>query len=210
MGPMPSENRIVAYFVRHGETTLNAEGRFRGPSDPPLNENGHNDAAKLAAYFQNISIGHAITSDMQRATSTAETILDPKGQVADQTPDLHALNVGYLAGEKKDEPDNVASVGYHQDHPDQAFPNGESLNDFRGRVRPVILRAIHSGWKNGVPSLVVAHSSVIHELGNVVHNDHTSAIVKPGGVAAVSFDGKAFSAKPLIRPASKKDGAYAT
>ena len=57
--------------------------------------------------------------------------------------------------------------------------------------------------------MVVAHSSIIHELGNVVHNDHTSTLVRPGGVAAVSFDGKAFSAKPLIRPLTDKDGKYA-
>jgi broad specificity phosphatase PhoE len=202
--------RVVAYFVRHGETTLNAEGRFRGPSDPPLNDNGTNDAAKLAHYFSDIKLGDAWTSDKQRAVSTAETILDPKGQVANQTPDLHAWNVGYLAGEKKDEPDNQASVGYHQDHPDEAFPNGESLNAFRSRVRPVLLRAIHAGYKSGTPSLVVAHSSVIHELGNLVHQDHTSTVVKPGGVAAVTFDGKAFSAKPIVRPAAKSDNAYAT
>jgi broad specificity phosphatase PhoE len=212
MGPMATDTnstpRIVAYFVRHGQTTLNAEGRFRGPADPSLDDIGFKDGNKLSAYFQNTEIGEAWSSDKLRAVQTAEAILDPKGQVANQTPDLRALNVGCLSGEKKDELDNKAMVEYHQDHPDDAFINGESLNDFRKRVRPVILRAIHAGYQSGKPSMVVAHSSIIHELGNVVHNDHTKTIVKPGGVAAVTWDGKHFDANPLIRPADKKD-AYA-
>jgi broad specificity phosphatase PhoE len=208
MPDQSSSPRIVAYFVRHGQTTLNAEGRFRGPADPPLDDKGFEDAEKLSRYFQNIDLGEAWASDKVRAVQTAEAILDPKGQVANQTPDLHALNVGYLSGEMKDAPDNRASVEYHQDHPDDAFPDGESLNAFRKRVRPVILRAIHSGYQSGKPSLVVAHSSIIHELGNVVHNDHTKTIVKPGGVAAVTFDGKHFNANPIIKPANQKD-AYA-
>lgn len=206
---MSNTERIVAYFVRHGQTTLNAEGKFRGPSNPPLDVVGHNDAQKLAQYFKGIELGDAWTSDKTRAVQTAETILDPKGMVANHTPDLHALNVGYLAGEKKSDEDNAAAIRYHQKNPDEAFLNGESLNEFRKRVRPVILRAIHAGHTSGKPSIVVAHSSIIHELGNVVHQDHTSTLVKPGGVAAVSFDGKHFNAKAIIRPTNKKDG-YAT
>lgn len=202
--------RIVAYVVRHGTTELNEQGRFRGPMNPPLDDKGLDDAQKLSKYFQGIELGDAWTSDKTRAVQTADAILDPKGQVANQTPDLHAWNVGYLAGEKKDAEQSKASVSYHQDHADEAFPDGESLNDFRKRVRPVLLRAIKAGHDSGKPSLVVAHSSVIHELGNLVHHDHASAIVKPGGVAAVTFDGKAFNARAIVKPAPKGDKAYAT
>jgi broad specificity phosphatase PhoE len=36
------------YLARHGRTALNAEGRLRGLSDPPLDEVGIAEVARLA------------------------------------------------------------------------------------------------------------------------------------------------------------------
>ena len=36
------------YLVRHGQTALNAEGRLRGLSNPPLDETGDAEARNLA------------------------------------------------------------------------------------------------------------------------------------------------------------------
>ena len=44
---MPSLRRIV--LVRHGESDLNATGRFVGRSDPPLNVRGERQARDLGA-----------------------------------------------------------------------------------------------------------------------------------------------------------------
>lgn len=203
---MPTD-QIVAYFVRHGTTLLNEENKFRGPLNPPLDEKGIQDAGKLGAYFQNIDLGSSWSSDTKRAETTAKAILDPKGKSPEVTPDLRAWNVGYLAGEKKDE--HQDEVGYFQSNPTEEIPNGESLNKFRQRVKPRILKAIHTGWKSGKPSLVVAHSSIIHELGNILHGDHSATLVKPGGVVGVFHDGKHFTAKPLVRP-EKGDHPYAS
>jgi broad specificity phosphatase PhoE len=197
MGPMKPENKIITYIVRHGSTQANAEHRFRGALDVPLDEEGEKDADNLATFFNGIQLGDAWTSDKQRAEKTADTILEPKGMSASPTPDLNAWDVGFLAGEKKDEHED--DIKYYQRNSNEPIPGGESLNEFRGRVRRPLLRAIHTGLSQGVPTLVVAHSSVIHELGNLIHHNHSVALVKPGGVVAVRFNGKAFSAKPLLK-----------
>ena len=38
--------RAPLYFVRHGETDWNAEGRLQGQRDTPLNRKGHAQAAE--------------------------------------------------------------------------------------------------------------------------------------------------------------------
>gem|GEM_PF-4733952 len=116
--------------------------------------------------------------------------------VASPTSDLRAWNVGYLGGEIK--ADHQDDISYFQRNPDVAIPGGESLHAFRARVRPPILNAIHRGVETGIPSIVVAHSSIIHELGNLIHGDHTKGLVRPGGVTGVSFDGKYFKTIPLV------------
>jgi broad specificity phosphatase PhoE len=47
------------YLARHGRTALNAEGRLRGLSDPPLDEVGLAEAARLADVLAN---KHAVSA----------------------------------------------------------------------------------------------------------------------------------------------------
>lgn len=205
---MPNEEKTVAYVVRHGETELNADGRFRGDLDPHLDEHGLADADELSGILRNVDLGEAWTSDKTRAEQTAERILEPKGMSASPTKDLRAWNVGYLSGEKKNQ--HQDDVAYFQRNPNLPIPGGESLNEFRNRVRPQLLQAIKAGLDNGSPSLVVAHSSVIHELGNLIHSDHNAALVEPGGMAAVTYDGKYFRAKAVHKPDTVGEKKYAT
>src|SRR5579859_6167915 len=110
---MSKPGKIVAYFVRHGETEANAEGRFRGTKeDWPLTDKGHHDAENLRTYFSDKTFGYAWTSDKQRAEQTAETVLEPHGMVASPTSRLHPLDVGYLSGEKKSE--HLDDIQYFQ------------------------------------------------------------------------------------------------
>lgn len=196
-------SKVVAYFVRHGETLLNAEGRFRGPMDVPLSDKGENDAEELANFFAKIKLGEAWTSARQRATKTADTILAPKGMAANPTESLYAWDVGGLAGEKKS--DHKDDVEYYQRNPSLPIPGGESLDDFRARVNPTIKTALMSGIKRGLPSIVVAHSSIIHQVNHLIHHDHTKNLVSPGGAIQVNYNGKQFSTQVALKPEPKDE-----
>jgi len=201
---MQGKQQIVAYFVRHGQCEANAEGRFRGTkTDYPLSAQGHHEAQELADYFSHIKLGDAWTSSKQRAEQTAETVLEPLGKVASPTEGLHPLDVGYLSGEKK--ANHTDDIKYFQEHPQTEIPGGQSIQEFRNKVKPHILLPIRRGIENGVPSITFSHSSIIHEVGNLIHGDHGAALVKPGGVAAVTYDGKYFRAHAVFKPAPKRD-----
>lgn len=192
------EGKLVAYFVRHGETPGNAKGLFRGALDFPLSEKGQKDAEHLKDYFSNINLGTAYSSDTQRARSTAETTLEPKGMTASETPDLRSWNVGYLAGLPKSEHQNDIDFFQHNDN--TVIPNGESLNQFRRRVQPRIKNSILKGIQEGIPSITFTHSSVVQEVSHLLHNDYKFAKVKPGGVIGVYHNGNKLSVKALFKP----------
>jgi broad specificity phosphatase PhoE len=64
----------LVYLARHGRTALNAEDRLRGLSDPPLDEVGLAEVARLATVLAEQNPTVVISSPLQRAVLTAEMI----------------------------------------------------------------------------------------------------------------------------------------
>ncbi|KAG0702141.1 phosphoglycerate mutase-like protein [Suillus ampliporus] len=63
------------YVIRHGETGWNRAGIIQGHADSQLNDLGEAQAAKTGEAFKAIQFDKAFTSDLSRASKTAETIL---------------------------------------------------------------------------------------------------------------------------------------
>jgi broad specificity phosphatase PhoE len=62
------------YLARHGRTALNAEGRLRGLSDPPLDEVGIAEVSRLADALAARYPTAVVSSPLQRAVTTAQAI----------------------------------------------------------------------------------------------------------------------------------------
>jgi broad specificity phosphatase PhoE len=203
------KDQVVAYVLRHGDTAMNDQNRYRGQTNAPLNDKGKNDAKEVAKFFADKQIGQAFSSPLARATDTAKEVLKDKGIKATKDRRLLPLDAGKFTGMKKD--DAKADMKYYHDHTDERIPGGESIDGMHKRVRPALFKAFRAGLRSGKPSLVSAHSSVIHSLGAILHEDHKAALVEPGGVVQVSFDGKKFNAVPVLKPKQEKEqSAYAS
>ena len=61
-------------LVRHGETAWNAERRLQGHLDIALNVEGARQAAAVARALSTVKIDAVISSDLQRASQTAQAI----------------------------------------------------------------------------------------------------------------------------------------
>lgn len=175
----------LLYAVRHGQTAGNNKGVFRGPIDFPLDKTGVADATELGRLFKPVPVGLMVSSDMSRAIHTGMIIGDSKNLTPLPNPALRPWNVGYLAGQPKDSPESKAAIEYYQTHPEDRIPQGESLNEFRARVQPALEHLARMGQMMGLAPLVVAHSSVVHEVGNYFNGSHESTKVEPGGAAVV-------------------------
>jgi broad specificity phosphatase PhoE len=66
--------RHVIVLVRHGRTAANARGLLLGRADPPLDDEGHRQAACLAQAMAGLDVARVVTSPLGRCRETADAI----------------------------------------------------------------------------------------------------------------------------------------
>src|SRR5258707_13794854 len=62
------------YGLRHGETALNADNKYRGWSTAPLDESGKAQIVKAAAFLKDKGITRIFSSDLVRARESAALV----------------------------------------------------------------------------------------------------------------------------------------
>ncbi len=88
-------------IIRHGETEWNAERRIQGHRDVPLNERGIRQAERAAAALAGEALAAVYSSDLLRATQTADALAAPRGLVVH--PDAGLREAAFGAWEGLDE-----------------------------------------------------------------------------------------------------------
>ena len=90
-------------LVRHGETAWNAENRFQGQADEPLNATGWEQARAAAPALAGLGIDELWSSPLSRARQTA-SLVGALAKVPVWTDDrLREVNVGSWSGRTVDE-----------------------------------------------------------------------------------------------------------
>jgi probable phosphoglycerate mutase len=172
----------VLYFVRHGETDWNLEGRLQGQQDIPLNARGQVQAEEAGARLRGLVLDcerlDYVASPMHRTRETMERLrraihLDPTGYRLDTR--LVELTFGDWEGMtwkevRKAEPQKAAAR--ERDKWQYVPPNGESYAMLAERIRPV-LESISRD------TVMVAHGGVARAflaLACGVHPRHAAGI----------------------------------
>jgi len=92
---------------RHGRTEWNAEGRFQGHLDPPLDETGRAQAVRAAAQLVTAGLSAedtiVVSSDLRRAVVTATALTDLLGVPLLQDPRLREHGMGCWEGLTREE-----------------------------------------------------------------------------------------------------------
>ena len=189
----------VAYVARHGSTKLNGSNCFRGRIDVDLDAEGRRDANRLAFYFEPIEICEIVSSDRKRAEQTADIVAQKKGMEVYTTPSIRAWNVGDFSGKEKTE-ETVAEFEQYVQNPRLQVPGGESLNEFKGRVRPAIEEALEIGIREGKPIFLLGHSSIIHEISAMFAGHHEAVLVEPGGAIEIFLTEDGLSCEAIFKP----------
>lgn len=91
------------YFVRHGETTLNAQGVIAGWIDTPLTDLGRAQAEAAADRLASVAVGSVFSSHLVRARDTAAAIAARHGGLTvTAVPGIAERNLGVWEGQPQD------------------------------------------------------------------------------------------------------------
>ncbi|KGR73244.1 histidine phosphatase family protein [Streptococcus phocae subsp. salmonis] len=94
---------MKCYFIRHGKTLWNQEGRFQGSTeDSPLLDDAKEEIRQLGQALSHIPFDAVYSSDQKRAVDTTHIIVDEAGIDADviYTDKLREWKLGKLEGAK--------------------------------------------------------------------------------------------------------------
>ncbi len=141
----------MIYIVRHGQTNDNVAGRYSGRIDTPLNEKGLVQAKELHEKLKNIKFDVVISSPLQRAHQTANTICS--NEIIDDERIIERDNGG-LEGKLKTEITEIIDFN----DPNEKRYNIENIVDFRKRIYD-FFSEIKEKYR-GKNVLVVTHAGV--------------------------------------------------
>ena len=197
--------RLVAFFIRHGETDLNkpADGieKFRGDLDIPLNKEGESQAEDIPNYLRGYKLSALFHSGKHRTMQTVAPLAEEKGMESKELGNLDSLDTGDFSGLPKNE-ENKKKLQWYREHPEETIPGGESVQHFRDRVDPVIMNIVKMGTEFGSPSAACVHGSVMREISRLFSESYDTLKVEPGGIVGIFRDQQGhYSAEPLVKEA---------
>jgi broad specificity phosphatase PhoE len=177
------------HLVRHGQTIMNTQVRFKGRLDVPLNEVGRAEARDAAHALRGAGLVAVYTSPLGRAREVADAIARVNGVGAVRAqPDLMNLDYGAWEGLTKEESaavDPEAWADYVDDPEHAVCPDGEPLAEAADRV-VAALRAIareHAGQNVAAVSHGVMLRLAVLRVEGESENDWQFAL--PTGTALV-------------------------
>ncbi|NLM51402.1 MAG: histidine phosphatase family protein [Firmicutes bacterium] len=125
-------------LARHGQTASNAEGRFQGVLDIPLNAEGKRQAQKLAPLIAQFKPGRIFTSDLTRSIETARPVAALLGLQPVADPVFREYSWGILEGLTWEEAVKRYPAVFPARQPELRtvkIPQAEPLSAFRQRVQ---------------------------------------------------------------------------
>ena len=138
-GALPSGATKVV-VIRHGETTWGADGRFAGREDVPLTSRGRRQASSVGDRVKVLGPAIVLTSPLQRCRLTAKAIGGACGAPVLVDDALLDGALGEWTGLRPTEIEErwPAEFGVWRSDPDAPPPGGESFNEIRTRVAPLL------------------------------------------------------------------------
>jgi glucosyl-3-phosphoglycerate phosphatase len=155
--PDGDQKDLVTLIVwRHGLTTYNEERRFQGQTDIPLNEVGRAQAALAARYLAAMRPSAIFSSDLSRASVTADALARLTGLSVHLDKDLRERSGGSWEGLTATE----IAERYPVERRTWTPPDGESAVAVADRASAALER-IADGMPGGSLTVVVGHGAAL-------------------------------------------------
>lgn len=192
------EKLTKLYFVRHGKTEWNLEGRYQGAKgDSPLLAESYDQIKQLAHFLSPNQFQRIFVSPLRRARITATTLQHELDEIQGHpTPltissRLREFDLGVMEGMKfvdveKQFPNEVDAF---RNHPDRYFPEkikGESFQHLVERMKPTIIRICETFSDPTDNVIIVSHGAALNAIINSLLEIPLADLRKRGGLANTS------------------------
>ena len=157
---MANEISFSFFFARHGQTEWNAQNRFIGRADVPLNAKGIEQAKQLAKSVSELDIDLIYTSPLMRAKETAKCVSDHTRIPVQVHNGLAEVDVGYLEGRTE------TALNFFEEW------RGDKLDTSVERYQEVslrVLKALKDIREQARLPLVVAHSGIFEVISGIAN-----------------------------------------
>ncbi|MGR3741951.1 histidine phosphatase family protein [Companilactobacillus sp. DQM5] len=181
------------YFIRHGKTQWNLEGRYQGAhGDSSLLDESFEDIKHLSAFLRNIEFTKVYSSPLKRARITAETLIEDLKQeipivICDE---LREFDLGIMEGEKfKDMESKYPELilafrnspkDYHHE-----IVDGESFDEVISRTNRLI-KDIAKDSDGSENYIVVSHGAALVAMIKSLIGEKLADLRKDGGLSNTS------------------------
>ena len=152
-------------LARHGQTDWNAQHRYQGHAQVPLNETGRDQAAALGRRLAREGIQTISASDLPRAWQTAQIIAQACGLPLEAEPLLREMDFGEWQGRTHAEIHAEKSVAAGRDDQEPlsyAPTGGETLGQLAERIAAALKHARCT--QQGKTVLWVTHGGPLRTL----------------------------------------------
>ena len=202
----------VIHLVRHGQTVLNRDVRFRGQRDVPLNRIGRREAIAAGLELAESKVEAVYSSPLSRALEVGTAIAAASG-LDDVEPidDLLNLDYGRWEGLTKDEAREVDPLAWERyvNDPEHAHcPGGESLVAAGDRIVRALrmLGERHAGATVAAVSHGVMLRLAVLRIAGPVTDNWQFRIPTGGSISFEIEDGIIRLATPVLDEASPHAG----
>jgi glucosyl-3-phosphoglycerate phosphatase len=153
--------RVV--LLRHGRTAWNAERRFQGQADPPLDEVGRAQAYEVGALIAALRPNLLVSSDAARALQTAEIVGDVTSLPVVKEARFRERGLGHWEGLTREE----VAERYPDEYSD--WMSGLDVSRRGGETREEVAErslAAFSELPSVATTILVTHSATAMALTN--------------------------------------------
>jgi probable phosphoglycerate mutase len=185
------------YLVRHGETDWNAQARWQGHTDIPLNALGRAQAIGVAELLRPFGPVAVVASDLSRAHETARIVAAELSiWVAYLDPGLRERSFGCFEGLTREDCERIHPRAWRKWVADRHPPPGAETHEaLRARVVDAMRRAAEELREEG-PAVVVTHGGALRAIVEAA-TGQTPAPVKNAAVWRVGWNRRLVGAEEL-------------
>ncbi|MQA25392.1 MAG: histidine phosphatase family protein [Micromonosporaceae bacterium] len=160
-----SDEGLLIFLVRHGETPWHAENRYCGRTDLPLTERGREQAEGLARWAADVGVAAVHSSTLTRARETAAGAARAAGVPHHVDPRLVELDFGLAEGHTPAEMRQrwpAERAAFERDPVAHPLPGGEDPKAAMARGAAGLDDIVRA--HPGGPVLVVCHGTLLRLL----------------------------------------------